>query len=93
MAISYPTFDEYPNALSGSVIIPVTSPITRANQRMDDLESLAADFDAVILVNPDNPSGSYINRERVLQFIERMNGEQRLVVLDESFARLFTRGR
>lgn len=85
VGISYPTFDEYPAALTGSTIVPVVTAMEHAHERVEALESVMPDCDAVILVNPDNPSGSYIERERVLRFIDKMDRLQRLVVVDESF--------
>ncbi len=46
-----------------------------------DLEHL----DAVIIVNPDNPSGAFIEKEQMIEFIDDCHHNNVRIIIDESF--------
>jgi histidinol-phosphate/aromatic aminotransferase/cobyric acid decarboxylase-like protein len=51
----------------------------------NDILSLAATNDGVILINPDNPSGNFIPYEDIIEILETMKSEKKYLVIDESF--------
>lgn len=83
VAVSVPTFEEYRRCFPGAEVVPLHTPLERATERFDVL--LNANSDAVVVINPDNPSGSYLDREAVVHFLCRMQEASRTVILDESF--------
>lgn len=86
IGIVLPTFDEYPNRKRGKII---------AFKPGNDMFSYSAadlmDFfgdkpiDALIVINPDNPSGNYIPPEDMLRLIEWADNKGIWLILDESF--------
>lgn len=84
IALTLPTFEEYSVRLTGAELVLIYSDVTAGRDRLHLLEE--ADSDAVVLVNPDNPSGSYIAKGDVLEFVDRAAARGRLVIVDDSFA-------
>jgi len=91
IGISYPTFNEYEESFlavnSGGYstneivkFIPHNFSYTSG-----DLKTLSRNCDAVILINPDNPSGNFIPRDDVLKLAESLNPQGKKLILDESF--------
>ncbi len=88
LGVIYPTFEEYPNrrdASSLEVFVPQT----------EDFHYSAADvtayFDAhpvesLLIINPDNPSGSYLPSAQMHQLLEWSAARGIRLIVDESFA-------
>ncbi|MGP3732448.1 histidinol-phosphate transaminase [Streptomyces sp. GDS52] len=85
VAYAWPSFEAYPHltGLCGgrSVRVPLTD-------HRHDLEALAdavtADTRAVIVCNPNNPTGTAVRRTELERFLDRVPGHV-LVVLDEAY--------
>jgi histidinol-phosphate/aromatic aminotransferase/cobyric acid decarboxylase-like protein/choline kinase len=73
-----PTFGEYPRMAESSRTYPDAIGIDPA-----DIEARAEGCDVVVVVNPNNPTGSLVPTEWLMDFAER-HGDKWLVV-DESF--------
>jgi histidinol-phosphate/aromatic aminotransferase/cobyric acid decarboxylase-like protein/choline kinase len=87
IGVSVPTFDEY-RAAAGPDKIKAFRPF-RPDFRYtaDDLLSFARKekVSALILINPDNPSGNFIPRADVLLLAERLAEDRVRLIYDESF--------
>lgn len=83
-----PTFDEYPNRYNRENSVDFTPNNDDYSYTVDDLTSYfdGHKVDAIILVNPDNPSGNYIPKAELLRLIEWANRVGATLVIDESFA-------
>ncbi len=88
VGITYPTFEEYPNRLPAERIVPF-------HPNGDDFHYTAqnlidffdpTDLSALLIVNPDNPSGNYIDRQGLLSLCEWSKRKGITLVVDESFA-------
>lgn len=87
MGIIRPTFEEYPNRYRKQdcvVFVPET----------DDFSYTAEDIiqyfeetgiENLLLINPDNPSGNYIPKEKLLMLIDWCKGKEIRLIVDESF--------
>jgi histidinol-phosphate/aromatic aminotransferase/cobyric acid decarboxylase-like protein/choline kinase len=73
-----PTFGEYPRMADSALTYPDAVGLDPA-----DIEARARRADVVAVVNPNNPTGSIVSTEWLLDFAER-NGDKWLLV-DESF--------
>lgn len=85
--ISLPTFEEYPNRCSPEDIVAFYSNNRDYTYTADDLMDFFADKDISVLtlINPDNPSGNYINKEDILR-LARFTMERNIhFIVDESF--------
>lgn len=87
IGIVYPTFEEYPNRKSEDDIIPYFPEKPDWKYDADDLIRFYCDkpIEALLLVNPDNPTGNFIAKEDVLRLLEWCEKQNITLVLDESF--------
>ena len=83
-----PTFEEYPNRLSRELQVVFTPDNSEFSYTAEDLIAYFSDKDisTLVLINPDNPTGSYIPKEGLLRLIEWTKEKDVKLVVDESFA-------
>ncbi len=87
LGVTYPTFEEYPNRLPKSSV-EVFRPLNKDfSYTAEDLISYFDDKDisALLLVNPDNPSGNFISRDGLELLAVWSAGKNIRLVVDESF--------
>jgi histidinol-phosphate/aromatic aminotransferase/cobyric acid decarboxylase-like protein/choline kinase len=78
MLMPEPTFGEYPRIAEHRLTYPDAIGIDPA-----DIEAQARDCDVVVVVNPNNPTGSTVPTDWLLDFAERHS--DRWLLVDESF--------
>lgn len=52
---------------------------------VDTIEQLDKDFDIGIIVNPNNPDGRLVEKDRIVDLAERFARKNQLLIIDESF--------
>ncbi len=74
-----PTYNEHPHAWqqAGHTLVPLTS--ATIDSQLDAL-------DALVLVNPNNPTGEQLSRSTLLQWHQRLAAHGGWLVVDEAFA-------
>lgn len=82
-----PTFDEYKNRCQGEdnlFFVPQNADYTYT---IDDLKEFFKNKDMtnLVVVNPDNPSGNYIQRADMLRLIAWTEEQNICLIIDESF--------
>ena len=86
VGVPYPTFNEYPERFKNAEIIPINTKDDFSYSADDIIDSAKKNcLNTVLLINPDNPSGNFINKadlERLLTELEKTNTT---VCFDESF--------
>ncbi len=84
-----PTFEEYPNRMDEDRVVEFVPDDEFFKYTADDLIGFysAPDHkvDSLILINPDNPSGNYIEKADVVRLAEWCSSGGVRLVLDESF--------
>lgn len=82
-----PTFDEYPNRYERIESIDYAPDNADHSYTADDLMNFFDDeqVSALVVVNPENPSGNYIPRADVLRLIDWAGARGIRLVVDESF--------
>ena len=87
MGIVYPTFEEYPNRKSQQDIISYYPESPDWQYNADDLMRFFDDksIEALLVVNPDNPTGNFIAKADVMRLVEWCDKRNVTLVLDESF--------
>lgn len=87
IGVVYPTFEEYPNRLTKDAILPFYPDNEDLHYTADDLKSFyeSKDIKALLLINPDNPSGNYMPREDVLSLADWCAEREIRLLVDESF--------
>ena len=89
---TYPTFAYHVAGYGGRL---ETAPYTKEGEPdLDALAALAARVrpSLVYLANPDNPSGAFLDRDRVARFYESLPGDA-MLLLDEAYADFAEPGR
>ena len=87
VGIIRPTFEEYPNRYNDNELVVFEPDNKDFKYSADDLISFYSDknISSLVLINPDNPSGNYINEEGVGKLITWTAQNGIRFVLDESF--------
>ncbi|MDR1319583.1 MAG: aminotransferase class I/II-fold pyridoxal phosphate-dependent enzyme, partial [Treponema sp.] len=83
VGVVYPTFNEYAESFRGKKIISFTP--KDFSYTADDVIRFSAECDALVLINPDNPSGNCIKKDDALVLAEYFKKNNKTLVLDESF--------
>ncbi|MDO5720257.1 MAG: aminotransferase class I/II-fold pyridoxal phosphate-dependent enzyme [Actinomycetaceae bacterium] len=81
-----PTFEEYPNRRDDEPVV-FTADNADFSYNADDLISFYSDqpIKSLIVINPDNPSGNFIDKEGALKLADWTVKRDITFVLDESF--------
>jgi len=87
IGVIFPTFEEYPNRLHKNSLVPYY-PKNRnfsynCEELMDYYEN--TDIKALILINPDNPSGNFISKDEILRLAAWAEQKGIRLIVDESF--------
>ena len=87
IGIIRPTFEEYPNRYDKNEIVAYKPHNKEFRYSADDLIKYFGDkhISTLVLINPDNPSGNYIDEDGVKKLIEWTAQQDIRFVLDESF--------
>ena len=87
MGVVFPTFEEYPNRYDKANLITYLPDNPDFTYTAEDLKAYFADKEvsALLLINPDNPSGNFIPKEDVLALAQWCAEREILFVVDESF--------
>lgn len=82
-----PTFEEYPNRLPKENVISYMPTNKDFAYTVNDLKAFFADkpIHTLLLINPDNPSGNYIQKADVLTLIDWTRQKGTRLIVDESF--------
>lgn len=87
VGVVFPTFEEYPNRYSADKIVSYHPENPDFKYTAEDLKAFFADKDleALLLINPDNPSGNFIPKSDVLALAEWCEQRGVRFIVDESF--------
>lgn len=87
IGVVYPTFEEYPNRLPAENVVKYIPENSEFSYSSDDLKAFFGNkkINLLLLVNPDNPSGNYIQKNDVLSLVEWAAERNMKVIVDESF--------
>lgn len=87
IGVTRPTFEEYPNRRNPESVVYYEPKNDDFHYTVDDLMDFYADKDisALLVINPDNPSGNFIPRNDLLKLIEWTANRNIMLVYDESF--------
>ena len=87
IVVPYPTFNEYPERFIDAKIIPLYTDKNNFSYSADDILALVKkeNANAVLLINPDNPSGNFIKKQEMIKLLEELKKTNVTIVFDESF--------
>lgn len=81
----FPTFNEYPESIGYERIVEFIPNNESFSYDLNDLKNLSDKSDNLILINPDNPSGHFNGKNSLIELIEYMQKDNKILILDESF--------
>jgi histidinol-phosphate/aromatic aminotransferase/cobyric acid decarboxylase-like protein/choline kinase len=91
IGITYPSFNEYAESFTGAnsygkTLNEIVQYIPNDfSYTADDMKALSEKCYAILLINPDNPSGNYIPHSDVVELAESLKQKGKKLILDESF--------
>lgn len=85
--IIYPAFEEYPHRKHPEDIVAYYAEREGFRYTADDLMAFyeEKEIETLVLVNPDNPSGNYIEKQDVLRLADWAKAKGITFIVDESF--------
>ena len=83
--IVFPTFNEYPESIGYSRIVKFIPQNRNFTYGINEIIELANKCDNLLLINPDNPSGNFINKDQLLKIADTLLKMNKKFILDESF--------
>lgn len=84
IGVIYPTFEEYPEKFPKIKEFIIKSEGFRYGK--GEILDFLNQVDGIVLINPDNPSGNFINKSDIMEIIEHAKNLGKIVIVDESFA-------
>ena len=95
LGVVYPTFEEYPNRMQEDKVIAYVPQNKDFSYTADDLMAFFAvrEVAAILLINPDNPSGNFISIPDVQNLIRWTQRKNIRLIIDESFVDFSTEGK
>jgi len=87
VGLTLPTFEEYSNRLNEEdleLYIPNNRDYSYGIQDLIDFFD-DKNIQSLVLINPDNPSGNFIDYQSLLKFVEWGQNKQIRIIVDESF--------
>ena len=88
----FPTFNEYPESIGYERIVKFIPNNESFSYDLNDLKNLSDKSDSLILINPDNPSGHFNGKKSLIELIEYMQKDNKILILDESFVDFASNG-
>lgn len=85
IGVIYPTFNEYPER-AGSIRVKAFYPSNNDfNYTIDEIKEFSKQVEHLVLINPDNPSGHFFNKEEITDLLKFLYENNVGLILDESF--------
>ena len=85
VGVILPTFGEYFRRLRQANICFFIPNNPDFSYDLKDLKEYAKEVDTLILINPNNPNGCFINKNDILSLLDVLKYENKRLILDESF--------
>lgn len=85
VGVTIPTFNEYIRCFRNCKVETMDSSKRDYTLVKDDLMELSKKVDNLVIVNPDNPSGSFLTYEDLIEIVEACQRENKKIIIDESF--------
>ena len=85
VALHIPTFNEYERCLNQDTINKILTYSNNFQMNVSTILDKIDEVDNLILINPENPSGSFIKYDDMIKIIQKCKYQDKKIVVDESF--------
>lgn len=92
MSLFIPSFNEYCRCFTNCTINEISSEQYNYQYNIDAILNIIEDTDTLLLINPDNPSGGFIEKEDMLRIIDKCEKHSVRIIVDESFVDFAEKG-
>lgn len=86
IGVTFPTFNEYPESAGYDRVKKLILNTSDFCYTLEMLKEFSSDIKALVLINPDNPSGHFLSKNDTLELLDYLNKKDILLIYDESFA-------
>ena len=83
--IVFPSFNEYAERIGINKVVNFIPKNKNLEYTADDLIEFSEKIENLLLINPDNPSGSFIPEKEVLRLLDHLKKNGKKLIYDESF--------
>lgn len=85
LALTIPSFNEYVRCFQNKEITYINSALNNYKLSLDNLLEVLNKVDTLIVISPDNPSGSHLKYEETIRLLEETKRLGKQIIFDESF--------
>lgn len=85
IGLTIPSFNEYVRCFPNSEISYIDSSCDNYCLSFDRIVNKLNDVDTMIIISPDNPSGSYLKYDEVIELLDIAKKSNKQIIFDESF--------
>ena len=85
IALTIPSFNEYVRCFPNNDITYINSKDDNYRLSLNRLKDVLNKVDTLIIISPDNPSGSHLKYGEVIELLDMAKGMDKQVIFDESF--------
>ena len=85
MAVTIPSFNEYVRCFCECELVPIYSSENDYQLDACKLMEMAKEVDVLAIINPDNPSGSFLSYDELIRILDVCRQENTRCIVDESF--------
>lgn len=85
LALSIPAFNEYIRCFNNCEIIPLVSSKNHFQLNKNNILQIIGTVQTLIIVNPDNPSGSFLTYNELIEILTECKKHHVRCIVDESF--------
>mgnify|MGYP001024734772 FL=1 len=85
IAVPVPTFNEYIRCFKNCEIVKIDSKKFDYDFNIKEMQKVFEIVDTLVVINPDNPSGSFIKYNEIMLLIEKAKQLNKKIIIDESF--------
>ena len=85
IGIIAPTFNEYGERIGQDRLAIFNSGENDFDYSVEDLIEFSKGINALVLINPDNPSGHLVSKQDIIKFLDILKENKKYLILDESF--------
>lgn len=85
MTSCIPTFNEYVRCFTNCIINEIDTSTTDYRLNLKIIMDSIDNTDVLLLINPDNPSGSFITYDEIIMILDKCQEKDVIAIIDESF--------
>lgn len=85
LAVTVPSFNEYLRCFEHCDLVKIKTGKNDYSLKKTDFINAIDLADTLVMINPDNPSGSFLDYDDVIEIIEKCSEQKKRIIIDESF--------